>query len=216
MKRTWDIERVKTPFCSYTCRYAHGRQTLVCTHCQKSFSRKKADIRAELPFCSRTCYRTHDRISISPIWTIDDPITLGYIAGIIDGEGCIHISHCANLKKTPSPLLQVSVGNTNEALIHFLKNTFPFHSYISHTPNNKPHQRAWKPASSFVVQHRFAISFLLPLLPALIIKKPQALLAIRYQSLGSQERQWVKQGEQFYLAMQQLNKRGTTGQLQLI
>ena len=55
-----------------------------------------------------------------------EPVTLAYIAGIIDGEGTVFISkgRPGKDRATPAYVACVRVGNTDKRLIEFLHSTF--------------------------------------------------------------------------------------------
>ncbi len=97
---------------------------------------------------------------------------LAYTAGIIDGEGWICI------KRTPRAYqITVGVGNTNEWLINWLQFSFGGGVYprTGLADNQKP-QWHWN------LSTRQAGNFLKLILPYLRIKRPQAELAIQFQS----------------------------------
>ena len=114
-------------------------------------------------------------------------VDLAYMAGIVDGEGCIAIDRFTN-KNLPSYCyrLKLRVTNTNHWLIEQMK--YYFGGNIKTVrPRNEKVKQAWewylagKPAS-------LCLKFLLPYLH---IKKPQAELGIRFQA--------GKQGKGHYL-----------------
>ncbi len=100
---------------------------------------------------------------------------LAYTAGIIDGEGCIGIYQNVIKGKTYSHLT-VSVVNTNEWLLHWLKFNFggTFTEY-------QPLQPTCKDSYKWSLHSKKANDFLSMILPFLQLKKPQAELAINYQ-----------------------------------
>jgi len=100
---------------------------------------------------------------------------LAYVAGIMDGEGCIglHTNY-----KNPSAIVTVVVKNTNEWLIKFLQMNFG--GYILYQKTAWRNLRA-KPSWIWEVRSKKACAFLLLVLPYLQIKKPQAELALNFQ-----------------------------------
>lgn len=98
---------------------------------------------------------------------------LAYVAGIIDGEGCIRIGQ----RKKNSNYVGVGVGHTNEWLIRWLHFSFggSVCSKKAWLPNQKP-QWSWE------LRTRQACEFLKLILPYLKIKRPQAELALKFQS----------------------------------
>ena len=95
---------------------------------------------------------------------------LAYVAGIVDGEGCIRTN--LNIKK--QPVVRVHVTNTNKLLVDTLK--FYFGGYIwaeneSYIENAKP-RYIWE-ISSFAAEN-----FLKLIRPYLLLKAKQADLAL--------------------------------------
>ena len=103
---------------------------------------------------------------------------LAYIAGIIDGEGCIGLRRETlrrKDKKYATVRLYVSVSNTNEWLLQWLR--FSFRGSLAPCPR-KNHQRlAWE----WCIVFKQARAFLEAIYPYLRIKKPQAEIALRFQ-----------------------------------
>ncbi len=98
---------------------------------------------------------------------------LSYTAGIIDGEGSIClIKRSTRYQKI---FLSVSVGNTNEWLIQWLK--MQYGGDIS-TSKNKTGSTMWH----WDITRYKASNFLKLILPYLRIKRPQAELAIKFQA----------------------------------
>ena len=103
---------------------------------------------------------------------------LGYAGGIIDGEGSICINkHKSNeCKRGYSFVLNVSVSNTNEWLLEWLKLNFGGYKY----PRKK-----WKTHHSFswcwMIESQKALEFLRIIKPYLKIKSFQAEIAISFQ-----------------------------------
>ena len=103
---------------------------------------------------------------------------LAYIAGLIDGEGCISIVKKKDLIHGSSNYdLRVSVNMTSEYLIQYLH--FAFGGFWRERKKiEERHKQQWM----WAVSGPKASEFLLTILPYLIIKKPQAELALRFQS----------------------------------
>jgi len=136
-------------------------------------------------------------------------VDLAYIAGIIDGEGCIAIDRFTN-KELPDYCyrLKLRVTNTNRWLIEQLRFSFGGNIKII-KPRNDKAKEAWE----WYLAGESAVSCLKFVLPYLHIKKPQAELGIKFQS--------GKQGKGYYLTKERrileeadwilaksLNKRG--------
>jgi len=102
---------------------------------------------------------------------------LAYTAGIFDGEGSIGITRhkSKSCKRGYSLELCVQVTSSDEWLCAWLK--FAFGSSLSHSVNN-----AGNPMWHWILGDRKASDFLTLILPYLKLKRPQAELAILFQS----------------------------------
>ena len=104
---------------------------------------------------------------------------LAYTAGILDGEGCVMLTK----KSYNAPrvgfyvLLVVTVVNTNEWLIQWLKMQFGGMATVE-TPLSNNSRDIWR----WTVSSSKASDFLQMILPYLQIKRPQAELAIKFQT----------------------------------
>ncbi len=110
-----------------------------------------------------------------------------YLAGIIDGEGCITINRRrAKPGHVPVYALQVCISNTSRALQKWLDERFPDKTYwrISHQ-NPK-----WRDCYHWTLSgNRQVMVFLREIAPYLVIKREQAeLLAQGYVHLPEEER----------------------------
>lgn len=126
---------------------------------------------------------------------------IAYGAGIIDGEGCILI--CKLRSKNTQTLcyheLRVAVGMTNCEVILWLKENFGGHINVW----NKKTKGVRKPVSRWTIVGIHARDFLNLLLPYLIVKKQEALVAIEFQNV----RQVGKGGNGNFLSLEEFNKR---------
>ena len=104
-------------------------------------------------------------------------VDLAYMAGIVDGEGCIAIDRFTN-KNLPSYCyrLKLRVGNTNRWLIEQLR--FSFGGNIKTVKQRGNAKEAWE----WYLAGENAAYCLKLLLPYLRIKRPQAELGIKFQS----------------------------------
>ena len=104
---------------------------------------------------------------------------LAYTAGIIDGEGCIGIysSNALARKRKRRLILEVSVTNTNEWLINWIY--FNFRGCIY---KKRMLARHYKQVYLWSASSLQAKTLLELLLPYLRIKKPQAEIALQFQS----------------------------------
>ena len=109
-------------------------------------------------------------------------IDLAYVAGIIDGEGCIGLYSNTHkyLNKhreiRPRYCLTVTVCNTNEELIKWFHSLFGGHLHY-----RKSKEEKWKPQWECKLSANKALDFLKLIYPYLRLKKPQAEIAFRFQ-----------------------------------
>jgi len=92
---------------------------------------------------------------------------LFYLAGMIDGEGCIFIGLRYNL--------QLSITNTNKESLEFLQRQFGGHLYFSKGPDLQ-----WRDYGRLVWMGKVAKEVLVKVVNKLIIKREQAELAITF------------------------------------
>ena len=106
---------------------------------------------------------------------------LAYVAGIIDGEGCIGI-----YKTKYRYYLTVAVHMTDEWMVTWLASLF------SGSKNTYTHYRKrsnCKPEWAWQIQGKRALVFLELILPYLKLKRPQAEIAINFQRAKVRPRQ---------------------------
>ncbi len=138
---------------------------------------------------------------------------LAYTAGIIDGEGCITLANYAGVykgqrSKSVKYRIYVMVTNTNISLIDFLKINFGGSVSVL-APRGK-----CKPAWNWHISSKKAAELLLALRPYLLLKIPQAELALAFDArrhngtrgLENAKRQALDQADK--ILMLSLNKRG--------
>ena len=103
---------------------------------------------------------------------------LGYVAGIIDGEGCISIAKIRKSNRTGGfeYNLRISVEHTNEWLIKWLQFNFEGSVHFRKRGSDK-----WKGTWAWQIAASKAAEFLLLILPYLKIKQSHAELALQFQ-----------------------------------
>lgn len=105
-------------------------------------------------------------------------VDLAYAAGIIDGEGCITIQKKKNKTDIrPHASLLVAVASTDEWLCNWLKFAFGGSACQGNT-KTKAGNTVWY----WQITTRQAGEFLQLILPYLKMKRPQAELALQFQS----------------------------------
>ena len=77
------------------------------------------------------------------------PQLLAYTAGIIDGEGCIFLSHIRRKNGNIQYCIRVTVSDTNEWLIHWLHFNFGGHILLKKSAGKggdkcKPQWQSWQ------------------------------------------------------------------------
>ncbi len=136
---------------------------------------------------------------------------LAYVAGIIDGEGCISFSGNPT-KSSHYNYILVQVVNTNEWLIRWLHMAFGGRFHLRKDKREKA--KGWKPTYQWSIGSMDALKFLELVYPYLKIKKPQAEIAIKYLEMRGQKYRRLTSKERLVaeaqnLMLSELNKRGT-------
>jgi len=134
-------------------------------------------------------------------------IDKAYLAGIIDGEGCIQLVKKSNNHSFDARL---SITNTNQDLLDWIYKRIGGLYYKNSWTYKQP---TWKERHDLIFTNQKARSILHTVLPYLVIKKPQAELVLSYFDLiGIDGRHITKsladKREQLYLKMKELNKKG--------
>lgn len=99
--------------------------------------------------------------------TVTKNIDLRWLAGFVDGEGCIHAHHHSRWA-----VPRISIGNTNKAIIDTIRSTFPGSNY----------ERRYGSKSTYKTLHTVlwsgekAIAMAKRLLPYLRVKHLQAAI----------------------------------------
>jgi hypothetical protein len=97
-------------------------------------------------------------------------ITRAYLAGFVDGEGCIGVYWVGRI----TPRIQVTIGNTNFQIIHELREAFGGSVTYRQQINNR------KPCATIHWTDRKAVDLLVYLKPHLRIKLAAAQNAINF------------------------------------
>lgn len=134
---------------------------------------------------------------------------LAYVAGIVDGEGCIDI-HGRNRPghKYSHMSLRVTVVSTDQWLCQMLK--FRFSGNVRERTVDKTHRL---PLWDWCLEGKRAKDFLELILPYLHLKKPQAELGIKFQDAKgqnatrhSEERRAIAEAQRIMLQSMKHNK----------
>jgi hypothetical protein len=131
----------------------------------------------------------------------------GYLAGIIDGEGCILMNREKGKKGDYIYRVFVTIANTSMKLHEWLEEKLPGRGYVRQAyPGEKrsptSHPERWKTSYNWTISgSRVAIVLLREIAPYLIIKREQAELLVNgYVHLSSEER------NNLYVKLRQLKK----------
>ena len=147
-----------------------------------------------------------------------------YLAGILDGEGCIHVSlQCQKIKGPNSQGTLhhiVQIANTSKPLVDFITNWLdmegiPYY-HVSWQKAKNPRQKLY---AQVRITRFIAIKKLLTqLLPYLLVKKPQAILMLEFverrlkhfEDFGKRgfRPSYIKRDFQIMSEMKLLNMRG--------
>jgi len=126
-------------------------------------------------------------------------LELPYIAGFFDGEGCISIHKVADYYYQ----LTVVISSTSKEPLELLKNQYGGSLLCRPASGNRQPCWQWK------IRAVRTKKFLLDIFPWLIIKRPQAAVALEFLSLprGSPDKAAL------YMVMRALNARGADAAL---
>lgn len=100
---------------------------------------------------------------------------LAYIAGLIDGEGCISLTKKFRKGKSPEYRIILRVGNTDPLMVGFCRKRLGGFIYLSHSKKRKHKCYVWKTAGGN------AIIALKKVYPFLITKRKKAKLAFEFR-----------------------------------
>jgi len=108
-----------------------------------------------------------------------DPTLLSYLAGFVDGEGCIVIIK-TQTQYQPAYCLHLEVTNCNKEVLDLFADTFKRGTVLKFKDRIN-----WRPCWVYQSSSRQAAEILQLLLPFLRVKKNQALLGIEFQKIKS-------------------------------
>ena len=121
--------------------------------------------------CSRECALIFRKRRGTPCCVIN-PILKPYLAGLIDGEGCIEI------KRSYSTVhARISFGNTNKRIVYLIKNITGIGSISPRPPKTAKHSKSWH----WHAQSDGAHGLIEQISPFLKVKQRQAESAIHVQ-----------------------------------
>ena len=116
-----------------------------------------------------------------------DELSLQYMAGFTDGEGCISLPSAGSnyyrkgsCKKYYYISPKVVIANTRRDVLQKFKNQFG--GYIS---PGKAANSKWKPVFSYQLEHKRALTFIKAIYPFLVLKRKQAELIFKYYKVSN-------------------------------
>ena len=143
----------------------------------------------------------------------EDPAALGYLAGIVDGEGCITIRRAFNkdTSRSTSHSVVVTVATCDPRMAEWLA-TIVGGGTVHVDKSRRP---GWKPRITWTLTGRNVAAFLAPIRPYLVLKGEQADVALALRRLSQGRWQGrrlaagvVEEREALKQQIHVLNKRG--------
>ena len=127
-------------------------------------------------------------------------LTLPYIAGFFDGEGCVNMARCRTVI-----FPRVLIVNTDRRILNALRARFggDINSIIHRQP-------IWKSSWSWRLSGTAAVDFLTDILPWLVIKRNQAITAMAWDGARpGRGNRWDRESINFLTQeMKWLNQKG--------
>ena len=141
-----------------------------------------------------------------------DQALLGYAAGVLDCDGSIWV--CRSMRKSGafSYRLRLNVTNTRKPLLEWFAEQFDCGGI---TTSRREKYAAWKTCYAWTIAGNDTAVVLRLLLPYLVIKRKQALLALEFGSTHvtpgvKLTDNFVQHRERIYQEMRKINARGKT------
>jgi hypothetical protein len=107
---------------------------------------------------------------VNTAWTEPD---LAYLAGILDGEGCITLCQVGRSRYST----QIFIANTDERLVHWVHSRFGGSIALRRKPKDSRHKPLWM----WLLSGPSVEPFLTAVLPYLVLKHEQASLLLEYR-----------------------------------
>ncbi len=123
-------------YCSNACRSLGHRsqQEMTCAQCGTPVLKHLSALkRTEHSFCSRACYNAFPYRDVIPTWDVlPDATVLGYMAGMMDGDGSISINRAGNQK------IDVRIAVTDRPVLVWMQGQFPGQSTLRPRSRTQP------------------------------------------------------------------------------
>ncbi len=116
---------------------------------------------------------------------VDRKIMLGWLSGIIDGEGCVGLYNIKrNIKgkrNVPMIIPVIAIVNTNIKLINEIESILDMFNIVYYTCKRKSKNKNWKPSYNIDIRSKVNCKKLLNLITDhLVIKKNQAEIVLEF------------------------------------
>lgn len=162
------------------------REPRPCDYCEGVFEAWRSNTVGRV-FCSRSCYR--NARNVIPTDVPGSPTDLAWAAGLLDGEGYIGVTWRKTVNShTPWWYIQVVLTNTHQGALERFVAVLGRGRYYAKKPV-EGRQPVFYVAATGVV----ATTILHALLPYLVIKREQALLALEAREIGMRVDQAVSE-----------------------
>lgn len=184
-KRHGDVNTVLRP---WRPRINAANDEKLCTDCQTTkpvihfhAHKDRADGLSE--YCRECAVKRHHKVAPPAApkqYPTVEPIHAAYLAGLFDGEGCINIyERRITTKRKVAPYgLRLYLTNTHRGVIEWMQTQFG--GWV-HVYRDRKRPKHWALGFKWHSSARHAAYLLEIMLPYLIIKKPEAELAIAFQ-----------------------------------
>lgn len=145
---------------------------------------------------------------------------LGYIAGFVDGEGCITItkSPAKNSRKSPQYSIVMAIANTKVQALEWIRVTTGLRGCLARTDKGS---EKWAIGYQLHYCPKDTLALLSMIYPALKLKKPQADIVMKFAAMRKAnpkigtgngtlplEPAFIEAEERYYQEIRALNKRG--------
>lgn len=140
-----------------------------------------------------------------------EKISIKYLAGLFDGEGCVTIYKRPSIgKQSPNFSLRISVTQTVRIVPEMFRHRFGGSLLVE----RRAHKN-WKDCYDWVATSNIAARALASMLPYLIVKRKQAVVGLRFQVNKRRGHRWnptpqseINRRDSLRSAIKTLNRRG--------
>lgn len=183
-----------------------------CCMCKQYKPLFRRHINRLTPYCE-SCYTSKYNIHRHVVKeVILSEAEKGYLAGFIDGEGCVSVAKGkhSRCKDKTFHTAKITIGNTNMKMLEIFEKVGV--GYIYYRKSKKPRQKdaiIWCMCSN-------AVRAILPQIASyMVLKRPQARLVLEFLDLaknvnnnGNDRQAYLKRADEIFQEMKVLNKKG--------